>query len=95
MSTLPAKTCSCHADTTYRSGLRTPRDWQGVGVAGERLHFIKKDRSAGGHVLDLRGKELTFKVAVASNVHVELPTSDDFNDAKLVTDDAGVKEVEG
>ncbi|GIZ40015.1 hypothetical protein CKM354_000337100 [Cercospora kikuchii] len=76
-------------------GFRTPRNWQGFGVAGEHLHFIKQDRSAGGHVLDLRGKGLMFKVAVASNVHVELPTSDDFNDAKLVTDDAGVKEVEG
>ena len=35
------------------------------------------------------------QMAVASNVHVELPTTDDFNAAKLVTDDAGVKDVEG
>ncbi|KAF2207491.1 hypothetical protein CERZMDRAFT_102388 [Cercospora zeae-maydis SCOH1-5] len=76
-------------------GFRTPNNWQGFGVAGEHLHFIKKDRSAGGHVLDLRGTGLALKMAVASNVHVELPTSDDFNAAKLVTDDAGVKEVEG
>ncbi|KAM3419235.1 hypothetical protein BST61_g5175 [Cercospora zeina] len=76
-------------------GFRTPSNWQGFGVAGEHLHFIKKDRSAGGHVLDLRGKGLTLKMAVASNVHIELPTSNDFNAAKLVTDDAGVKEVEG
>jgi hypothetical protein len=28
-------------------------------------------------------------------VHIELPTSDDFNEANLVTDDEGVKAVEG
>lgn len=95
MSAVPAKTSLSPADIMHRIGFRTPRNWQGFGVAGEHLHFIKQDRSAGGHVLDLRGKGLMFKVAVASNVHVELPTSDDFNDAKLVTDDAGVKEVEG
>jgi hypothetical protein len=35
------------------------------------------------------------QMAVASNVHVELPTSDDFNEATLVTDEDGVKKVEG
>ncbi|KAI5370138.1 Putative alpha-acetolactate decarboxylase [Septoria linicola] len=76
-------------------GFRTPKNWQGFGVAGEHLHFINKDRSAGGHVLEIKGKGLEMKMAVAANVHIELPTSDDFNAAKLVTDDAGVKEVEG
>jgi alpha-acetolactate decarboxylase len=76
-------------------GFRTPKNWQGFGVAGEHLHFISKDRTAGGHVLELAAVKLEMQMAVASNVHVELPTSDDFNAAKLVTDDAGVKEVEG
>ena len=35
------------------------------------------------------------QMAVASNVHVELPTTEDFNAASLVTDDAGVKSAEG
>ncbi|KAF2724399.1 alpha-acetolactate decarboxylase [Polychaeton citri CBS 116435] len=76
-------------------GIRTPTNWQGFGVAGEHLHFIDDARKAGGHVLELRAKKATIAMAVASNVHVELPTTDDFNEAKLVTDDAGVKEVEG
>ena len=81
-------------------GFRTPTNWQGFGVAGEHLHFISKDRSAGGHVLEVQDDaagsgKVTMRMAVASNVHVELPTSEDFNAAKLVTDDAGVKEVEG
>jgi len=76
-------------------GFRTPKNWQGFGVAGEHLHFIKDDRSAGGHVLELEAKEVEIQMAVASNVHVELPTSEDFNAASLVTDDDGVKKVEG
>lgn len=79
-------------------GFRTPRNWQGFGVAGEHLHFIDEGRGRGGHVLEVRTEgegRVRMEMAVASNVHVELPTSEDFNSAKLVTDDAGVKEVEG
>lgn len=63
-------------------------------MAGEHLHFITKDRTAGGHVLEVNAKELEMQMAVAANVHVQLPTSDDFNAASLVTDDEGVKKVE-
>lgn len=76
-------------------GIRTPTNWQGFGVAGEHLHFVNDERSAGGHVLEVKAGEVSMQMAVASNVHIELPTTDDFNEAKLVTDDAGVKEVEG
>jgi len=76
-------------------GFRTPKNWQGFGVAGEHLHFITHDRTAGGHVLEMTAEKVEMQMAVASNVHVELPTSEDFNAAKLVTDDDGVKEVEG
>ena len=76
-------------------GFRTPTNWQGFGVAGEHLHFITNDRKAGGHVLEVTAANVEMQMAVASNVHVELPTTDDFNAAKLVTDDAGVKQVEG
>lgn len=76
-------------------GFRTPKNWQGFGVAGEHLHFINDDRTAGGHVLEMRAEKVEMQMAVASNVHVELPTTEDFNAATLVTDDAGVKEAEG
>ena len=59
------------------------------------MHFINNDRTVGGHVLEVTAKEVEMQMAVASNVHVELPTSEDFNSAKLVTDDAEVKKVEG
>ena len=76
-------------------GFRTPKNWQGFGVAGEHLHFITDDRKAGGHVLEMSAMKVEMQMAVASNVHIELPTNKDFNAAKLVTDDAGVKDVEG
>ncbi|KAM0714824.1 hypothetical protein Q7P37_009288 [Cladosporium fusiforme] len=76
-------------------GIRTPANWQGFGVAGEHLHFVNDERSAGGHVLEVKAGKVSMQMAVASNVHIELPTTEDFNDAKLVTDDAGVKAVEG
>lgn len=76
-------------------GIRTPTNWQGFGVAGEHLHFINHERSAGGHVLEVKAGKVSMQMAVASNVHIELPTTEDFNEAKLVTDDEGVKAVEG
>lgn len=63
-------------------------------MAGEHLHFITKDRTAGGHVLEVKAKTVEMQMAVVSNVHVQLPTSDDFNAASLVTDDESVKKVE-
>lgn len=76
-------------------GLRTPENWQGFGVAGEHLHFIDKDRKVGGHILELKGEDVEMQMAVVSHVHVELPTSDDFNAAHLTVDDAGIKKAEG
>ncbi|TKA83553.1 hypothetical protein B0A55_00527 [Friedmanniomyces simplex] len=76
-------------------GFRTPRNWQGFGVAGEHLHFINAGRTAGGHVLEVEAEEVEMQMAVARHVHVELPSSEDFNEATLTTDDEGVKKVEG
>jgi alpha-acetolactate decarboxylase len=77
-------------------GFRSPTAWQGFSVAGNHMHFIDKERKVGGHVLELESKEkVSFGVATVKDVHIELPTSEKFNDAKMATDDAGLKEVEG
>ena len=76
-------------------GFRSPQSWQGFSVAGEHLHFISKDRKKGGHVLELTAENAKMGIALCSNVHVELPTSQDFNEAKLLMDDAGIRKVEG
>lgn len=76
-------------------GFRSPENWQGFAVAGEHLHFIDRERKVGGHVLELSATEVQMQMAIVANVHVELPTSEDFNEAELVSDDAGIKEAEG
>lgn len=35
-------------------------------------------------MLEVHATQVSFHIAVASNVHIELPTSEDFNAAKLV-----------
>lgn len=73
----------------------------GVGGQGK-----EGEGRVGGHVLEVRtrgegegdwegGRKVKMGMATAKDVHVELPTSGDFNEARLVTDDAGVREVEG
>lgn len=76
-------------------GFRSPALWQGLSVAGEHLHFIDKERKVGGHVLEISADEVVMQIAVVSNIHIELPTSSDFNSASLELDDEGIKKVEG
>ncbi|KAK0363574.1 hypothetical protein LTR91_020363 [Friedmanniomyces endolithicus] len=78
-------------------GFRTPGNWQGFGVAGGHAHFIDEGRGVGGHVLELsaEGEEVEVGMAVVRDVHVELPGSEEFNEAGLSTDDEGVRKVEG
>jgi alpha-acetolactate decarboxylase len=76
-------------------GFRSPKAFQGLAVAGEHLHFISEDRKAGGHVLEITGEDLNMGMARVKDIHIELPTGQDFNDATLVSDDARIKKVEG
>ena len=77
-------------------GFSAPAAWQGFMVAGEHMHFINKQRTAGGHVLEvLSDGEVSIGVAVVNNVHIELPTSEKFNAAKMTTDSAGIGGIEG
>jgi alpha-acetolactate decarboxylase len=77
-------------------GFRSPSVWQGFSVAGEHMHFIDEDRKVGGHILEVESvEEVNVGVATIKDVHIELPTSEKFNDAKMATDDVGLKAVEG
>ncbi|KIX01927.1 alpha-acetolactate decarboxylase [Rhinocladiella mackenziei CBS 650.93] len=72
-------------------GFRSPQAWQGFFVAGEHMHFINKDKTAGGHVLELESREVRIGIATVNNIHIELPTTDKFNTAVMSTDDVGLK----
>ncbi|KAK4652882.1 hypothetical protein QC762_503330 [Podospora pseudocomata] len=78
-------------------GFRCPGYVMGINVAGDHLHFISEDRERGGHILGFETEgEIEVGVAVMSNFRLELPKGDrEFDEAKLVKDEEGIKAVEG
>lgn len=78
-------------------GFLSPGYMEGVGVPGIHLHFITTDRKHGGHVLALETDgEVQVQAAGLAKMHLELPVGDDeFDEAPLIGDAAGVAAVEG
>jgi acetolactate decarboxylase len=60
------------------AGFRTPAYAQGIGVAGFHLHFLRRDKEAGGHALDYRLRAGKALICTVHDLHVELPTSGEF-----------------
>lgn len=78
-------------------GFRQPHYMQGIGIAGDHLHFITEDRQRGGHVLALESDgELEVKAAQMFKMTLELPDGDDeFNEAPLMGNHKDLELVEG
>jgi acetolactate decarboxylase len=76
-------------------GFRSPECYQGITVAGYHLHFINKNRTAGGHCLDYEIKRADTAVSVIRNFDTELPERDDFYKADLKLNQDGIIKVEG
>ena len=72
-------------------GFRTPEFQQGISVAGYHLHFLNDDRTSGGHVLDFTLEHGEVAVSGESQLHLSLPTSGAFLDARLSGDDLSAK----
>ena len=68
-------------------GFRAPLYAQGMTVAGYHLHFIDDSRSLGGHVLDFDLESGVVRLDQDADLHVEMPTSDDFLDTELTGED--------
>lgn len=68
-------------------GFWCPAIYQGVTVAGLHLHFLAHDRSAGGHVLDLRIAEAELRMTAHDRFHLRLPTDDLFLRTELTHDE--------
>lgn len=64
-------------------GFRTPDFEQGISVAGYHLHFLDAERTGGGHVLDFELERGRVAVGGAAELHLSLPTSGAFLDARL------------
>ena len=60
------------------AGFRSPTYAQGIGVAGFHLHFLRKDKQAGGHALDYRLRAGKVQTCIVHDLRVELPTTAEF-----------------
>jgi acetolactate decarboxylase len=68
------------------AGFRFPDYAQGMNVPGYHLHFLTEDRSAGGHVLDLRLSRGWLAIDATSDFHLALPDDAAFLRADLSGD---------
>ena len=76
-------------------GFRTPEYVKGINVPGYHIHFISRDRTAGGHVLDFELENGNASIDVTTAFFMELPESGDFYSVELGQDlQAEVESVE-
>jgi acetolactate decarboxylase len=76
-------------------GLRCPPFMKAVNVSGYHLHFLTKDKKAGGHVLGLTVDKAVVKIDQINNFYVILPENQDFYRLNMETDrSAAVSAVE-
>ena len=72
-------------------GFYTPGYVQGINVPGYHFHFITKDRSAGGHLLECEMRNLAAEIDYTTDFYLMLPQDGEFYDTDLT---AGEKEKE-
>ena len=60
------------------AGFRTPTFAEGIGVAGFHLHFLRRDKQAGGHALDYRLRAGKVRICKVHDLKIELPTTAEF-----------------
>jgi acetolactate decarboxylase len=76
-------------------GFRFPKYTSNLNVPGYHTHFVSKDRSVGGHVLDARMRKLDIQIEQLSGFHIQLPSHGQFLSADLNEDkSAEIEEVE-
>ena len=66
--------------------LRCPDFVEGINVPGWHLHFISKDRSKGGHMLNADLLIGSLKMDVISDFNMKLPNTDSFSSLDLTKD---------
>jgi acetolactate decarboxylase len=64
-------------------GFWSPEYAGSVDIPGYHFHFLSADRSKGGHVLDLSGKEFQVEVQKEGTLVLALPETKDFLEADL------------
>ena len=69
-------------------GFWTPEYARTINVPGFHLHLLSEDRRLGGHILDLKAKNLKVSMHLDNNLHLALPETSDFLAADLTGDPA-------
>ncbi|TIH13765.1 acetolactate decarboxylase [Marinifilum sp. JC120] len=76
-------------------GIKSPSYVKGIGVPGFHWHFINKERTFGGHVLNCIFKNMAAKVGTYNEFQLQLPETRSFLDSKFEKDrQKELKEVE-
>jgi acetolactate decarboxylase len=70
-------------------GFRCPAFVGGVNVPGYHLHFITKDRSAGGHVLGFQTESVNVRIEGANEFRMILPRDTSFYNSDLTGEKRG------
>jgi acetolactate decarboxylase len=77
-------------------GFRFPKYTGELSVPGFHFHFLSKDHTQGGHVLDVSFEQARAECDVSRQLDVLLPDSAAFDNANLDSDHTGgIHEVEG
>ncbi|MFH1738869.1 MAG: acetolactate decarboxylase [bacterium] len=58
----------------------------GLNVPGYHLHFLTKNKTAGGHLLEFTIKDAKLTLDYLSDIHIILPSNDEFNSLDLTKD---------
>ncbi len=77
-------------------GFWTPEFFQNISVAGFHLHFIDKEKSIGGHVIDFSISQGTLAYETKYSLNIELSDQDAYlkHDLKIEDMDKIIKKVE-
>jgi acetolactate decarboxylase len=67
-------------------GFWTPEYAKTLNVQGYHLHFLSKDHSRGGHLLQCRGHQLRLQIQREGNYRIAFPENNDFINADLRKD---------
>lgn len=67
-------------------GFYCPAYVKGINVPGYHLHFLRADKSAGGHVLGFSTNHVTLAIDTLSSFALQLPTTQEFAEVDLKRD---------
>ena len=67
-------------------GFRSPDYVRGINVPGYHMHFITRDRKAGGHLLECRIQDVKVEIDNINNLFIALPHGGEFYSVDLAQD---------